>query len=262
MIFASETNKIWKVGYVSGTFDMFHIGHLNLIRRSGERCEKLVAGVLADDVVAMCKGKLPVHPLRDRMEIIGALKYVDKVDVVTMELLNKVRAWERFKFDAMFSGDDHFNDKWAGEEAGELKALGAELVFFPYTKDVNSTLLQDLTLPPIAKDADRAKGIGNVRHIFPFDKVNKGERVVIYGAGRVGDQYARQLEALEYCEVVAYADTYAKQGELFNNKPCLTPEELARSLNSFDRIVVASSLYHNEILGCLRSLGVSPEKIV
>jgi len=262
MVFASDTDKTWEVGYVSGAFDMFHIGHLNLIRRSKERCNKLIVGVIADDIVFEQKNKWPVCPLNDRMEIISALKYVDDVGIVTGELLNKVKAWEIFKFDAMFSGDDHFNEEWAGEEADELRALGAELVFFPYTNEVTSTMLQDITLPPIASNADKAKRIGDVRYVFPFGKVNKGERIVIYGAGRVGDQYARQLEVLNFCEIVAFADTNAESGSCFNGKPCLTPEELADSIDSFDRIVIASTLYHDQILTRLRYLNINPEKIV
>ena len=140
---ASETDKHWPKGYVSGSFDMFHIGHLNLLRRARERCGYLVVGVLADEIIARNKKKWPVIPLRDRMEIVAALKYVDEVDVTTEALLNKITAWEKYHFDAMFSGDDHIDDGWAWEEA-DLKARGADLVFFPYTKEVSSTLLREM----------------------------------------------------------------------------------------------------------------------
>lgn len=139
---ASETDKRWRRGYVSGSFDLFHVGHLNLIRRAKERCDYLVVGVLADECIVNGKGKRPVIPLRDRLEIISALKYVDETDVTTEPLLNKVRAWEKYRFDAMFSGDDHASDGWAWEEE-DLRERGAELVFFPYTKDVSTSLLRD-----------------------------------------------------------------------------------------------------------------------
>jgi glycerol-3-phosphate cytidylyltransferase len=145
---ACETDKHWRKGYVSGSFDMFHIGHLNLIRRARERCDYLVVGVLADECIAGAKNKPPVIPLRERLEIIAALKYVDEADVTTGALLNKVRAWEKYRFDAMFSGDDHLHDGWAREE-GALKERGADLVFFPYTKEISSTLLREI-LPPRA----------------------------------------------------------------------------------------------------------------
>jgi len=141
MIIASETNKHWKKGYISGTFDMFHIGHLNLIRQAKERCDYLIVGVLDDECVQTGKGKTPVIPLEDRIAIITAIKYVDETDITTQPLLNKVTAWEKYRFDAMFSGDDHASDGWAWEE-DELKTLGADLVFFPYTQKISTTKLK------------------------------------------------------------------------------------------------------------------------
>ena len=143
MILASETDRVWSRGYVSGSFDMFHIGHLNLLRNAKERSNWLIAGVLDDAVIEKMKGKKPVIPLNDRLEIVRAIVYVDEVDVTTFELIPKVAAWERYRFDAMFSGDDHANSKWAWDEK-ELNALGAELVFFPYTKEISTTMLRDM----------------------------------------------------------------------------------------------------------------------
>ena len=258
---ASETDKHWRKGYISGAFDLFHIGHLNLIRRSKERCDYLVVGVLTDEIVGRYKKKWPVVPLGERLEIIGALKYVDEVDITTEPLLKKMTAWEKYGFDAMFSGDDHMHDGWAIEE-DDLKERGADLVFFPYTNEVTTTLLHDMTLPPKAVGADTARAVETFRRIFPFDKVDKGERIVVYGAGRVGAQYAAQLETLDYCELTAFADTNAKSGDTFAGKRCFTPEELVSNMDGFDRIVVASAIYRDEILGLLRSLGVRPERIV
>ena len=258
---ASETDKHWHTGYVSGSFDMFHIGHLNLIRRSKERCDRLIVGILTDENIAEGKKKWPVIPLRDRMEIVSSIKYVDEVDITTKPLLNKVTAWEKYHFGAMFSGDDHVDDGWAWEEK-ELKARGADLVFFPYTKEVSTTGLRRETLPPRAENADKARKTRAFKHLFPFDKVNKGERIIVYGTGDVGAQYAGQLAALDYCEVAAFADTYAGEGALFEGKRCLKPEELPGNTGSFDRIVVASTKYHAQILERLRALGIQPGRIV
>ncbi len=258
---ASETDRRWRIGYVSGAFDMFHIGHLNLLRRSRERCDYLVAGVLTDEVVLRCKKKWPVIPLKERMEIIASLKCVDEVDRTTLPLLDKVAAWHKYHFDAMFSGDDHLHDGWAREEE-DLAMLGAELVFFPYTKEVTTTKLRIETLPPMAESGKRARSPIKISHLFPFDRVGRGERIVIYGAGRVGKQYAYQLGALKYCELLAFADSYAKAGDMFMGKDCLTPDELADIINQIDRIVVASTTYHAQILDCLRALRIEPEKIV
>jgi FlaA1/EpsC-like NDP-sugar epimerase len=117
-------------------------------------------------------------------------------------------------------------------------------------------------LPAKADGADKARKTGVFRHMFPFDKVNKGERIVIYGAGRVGSQYAGQLAALDYCDIVAFADTYAEAGGTFEGRPCLTPEELMGQAEGFDRIVIASTIYHAQILDRLRALGIRPERIV
>jgi len=258
---ASETNKRWDMGYVSGTFDMFHIGHLNLIRRSKERCNRLLVGVLSDEAVVATKKKMPVIQLSERLEIIGALKYVDEVDITTIPLLNKITAWEKYNFDAMFSGDDHLNDGWTKNE-DELKKRDADLVFFPYTKEVTTTLLQELTLQPKAENTDISVAIEYFRRLFPFDKIKKGERIVIYGIGRVGAQYASQLAALNYCEIIAYADTNAKSGDMYNGKRCLTPGELKQSLDTFERVVIATALYRDEMLNMLRTLGIPPERIV
>lgn len=134
--------KKYKVGYVSGTFDMFHVGHLNLLHRAKERSDYLIAGVLADECVQQSKGRMPVIPLEDRLAIVEGCRYVDEVDVTTPELINKISAWQKYHFDAMFTGDDHKEDGWAWEEP-QLRELGAELVFFPYTQRVSTTMLRE-----------------------------------------------------------------------------------------------------------------------
>lgn len=136
-----DDNKIWNIGYVSGSFDMFHVGHLNLLKRAKEHCNYLIVGVLDDDCIIRGKKHPPVIPLEDRLEIVKAIKYVDETDVTTKPLLNKTVAWEKYHFDAMFTGDDHASDGWAWD-GPELEKLGAELVFFPYTEKVSSTKLR------------------------------------------------------------------------------------------------------------------------
>jgi len=141
-MFAEETDRIWPIGYVSGTFDLFHVGHLNLLRNAKSRCEHLIVGVLSDAAVVRIKRKQPIITMVDRLAIVEAIRYVDEVDVTTRELLDKVKAWEKYHFDAMFSGDDHAWDNWS-KEKDALAALGAELVFFPYTQGVSTTSLRD-----------------------------------------------------------------------------------------------------------------------
>ena len=147
---ASETDKHWNKGYISGTFDMFHIGHLNLIRRTKERCDYLVVGVLSDDVVFLNKKKKPVIPINHRLEIVKAIRYVDEVDITTEPLIDKAAAWQKYGFDVMFSGDDHNGTTWLKEnEKSEFEKNGVDLIFFPYTKEITSTMLREKAQPPI-----------------------------------------------------------------------------------------------------------------
>ncbi len=175
-----EMNKHWKKGYVSGSFDMFHIGHLNLLRRAKEQCDYLVVGVLSDECIVRYKKKAPIISLEDRLEIIRACKYVDEVDITTKELLNKVSAWHKYHFDAMFTGDDHKTDGWAWEEP-ELNKLGAELVFFPYTKHVSSTQLRG-----ILKNGDNSQ-MRKVITYGTFDLLHDGHRRLLERAKALGD---------------------------------------------------------------------------
>ncbi|MDR3052618.1 MAG: adenylyltransferase/cytidyltransferase family protein [Coriobacteriales bacterium] len=138
---ATESDKRWEIGYVSGSFDLFHVGHLNLLRNAKERCDKLVVGVLSDDAIDRIKHKRPVIPCADRLAIVAAIRYVDEVDETTIALLDKIAAWQKYHFGAMFSGDDHAHDGWAHEQ-DELRKRGAELVFFPYTPSVSTSMLR------------------------------------------------------------------------------------------------------------------------
>jgi glycerol-3-phosphate cytidylyltransferase len=240
---------------------MFHIGHLNLIRRARDRCDFLIVGVLTDELIASNKKKWPVIPLKERMAIVEALRCVDRIDVTTPALIPKLAAWEKYRFDAMFSGDDWLGHPVWIEEEKELNKRGADLLYFPYTKEVSTSKLQEMTLPPPKADAAKARKLQAFTHLFPFDRVKKGERIVIYGTGRVAEQYYKQLDALEFCEIAAFSDTYCIETGGFFDKPLLPPERLAAP-GWYDRIVIASTAYFDEIVGKLRSMGISAERIV
>ena len=92
-----------RIGYVPGTFDMFHVGHLNILRRARERCDYLIVGVGTDELVESRKGRRPIVPFLERMEIVGNVRYVD--DVVPQVNMNKVEAWNNLKFDVVFVGE-------------------------------------------------------------------------------------------------------------------------------------------------------------
>ena len=133
--------KKYKIGYTTGVYDMFHIGHLNILKRAKEQCDFLVVGVSTDEVVKNYKNKTPVIPFEDRFEIIKAIKYVDKA--IPQTSMDKYLAWKQEHFDVIFHGDDWKNSKMYNEMEEKLKKEGVDFVYFPYTKDVSSTILKE-----------------------------------------------------------------------------------------------------------------------
>ena len=133
-------NKI--IGYTTGVYDMFHIGHLNVIRRAKEQCDYLIVGVSTDDLVKSEKGKTPVIPYEERAQIVEALKYVDRVVPQTDK--NKLAAWEQLGFHKMFVGSDwQGTPQWQAFER-QFAPLGVQIVYLPHTDGVSSTQLTDV----------------------------------------------------------------------------------------------------------------------
>lgn len=132
--------KKYKIGYTTGVFDMFHIGHLNILRRAKEQCEYLIVGVSTDELVQSYKNRTPVIPLEQRMAIVGAIKYVDQV--VKQTSMDKMEAFERFHFDAVFHGDDWKGSDLYNEIVKKFAAVGVDMVFLPHTDGISSTLIR------------------------------------------------------------------------------------------------------------------------
>ena len=99
----------YRIGYTTGVFDLFHIGHLNIIKKAKEKCEHLIVGVSSDEIVEGYKSTKPIIPLEERIEIVGAIKYVDQV--VVQDNFDKISAWEKYKFNVHFHGNDWENSK-------------------------------------------------------------------------------------------------------------------------------------------------------
>ena len=137
-----DEQKPYQIGLLMGVFDMFHIGHLNLIRRAKERCEYLRIGVLSDELVAKYKNKYPVIPLDERVEILEAIRYVDEV-VSIDDNPSRIMEWNRRHFDCFFSGDDYNGNSYWEWEREELRKLGADMEFFPYTQKQSTTRIRD-----------------------------------------------------------------------------------------------------------------------
>ncbi|WP_243122244.1 adenylyltransferase/cytidyltransferase family protein [Clostridium thermarum] len=132
----------YNIGYVTGAFDMFHIGHLNILRRCKERCHYLIAGVLTDEIIENEKHKTPFIPFEERIEIVKQCRYVDRAIPVDKHNTNKIDAWKELRYGCLFSGSDHENQPYWMTLQMQLRSLGSELEFFPYTQSTSSTMLQ------------------------------------------------------------------------------------------------------------------------
>lgn len=129
------------IGYTTGVFDMFHIGHLNILRKAKEQCDYLIVGVSTDELVEHDKRKQPIIPYEERAAIVSAIRYVDQV--VPQEDKNKYGAWEKYRFNKMFVGSD-----WKGTEAWQgferqLAPVGVEIVYFEHTDGISSSILRE-----------------------------------------------------------------------------------------------------------------------
>jgi glycerol-3-phosphate cytidylyltransferase len=134
-----------RVGYAPGVYDMFHVGHLNILKNARLGCDHLIAGVVSDEMAEWAKGKRPVIPLAERLEIVRNIRFVD--EAVEEDVTSKLEMWERLRFDVIIKGDD-----WRGTEKGaklerDFEPLGVEVFYLPYTVHTSSTMLrQALTL--------------------------------------------------------------------------------------------------------------------
>lgn len=135
--------KKYKIGYTTGVFDMFHIGHLNILRRAKEQCEYLIVGVSTDENVMHYKHKKPVIKFEQRKAIVEAIRYVDRV--VPQENMDKFEAWQRLHFDVMFHGSDWKGSQMFIETERKLAEVGCDVVFLPHTDGISSTILTDKT---------------------------------------------------------------------------------------------------------------------
>jgi glycerol-3-phosphate cytidylyltransferase len=140
-----------KIGYTTGVFDLFHIGHLNILKKAYSKCDFLIVGVTACETVFKYKKRYPVIPLKERLEIIKSLKYVDKV--VVQKNMDKFAAWEDLKFDVLFHGNDWKGSKMYDEIEKKLNSKGVEVEFFEYTKGTSTSSLKKYIYEEYKKDS-------------------------------------------------------------------------------------------------------------
>ena len=129
------------IGYTTGVFDLFHVGHLNILRRAKEQCDYLIVGVSTDELCESYKHKAPIIPFEERIAIVEAIRYVDEVEPQYDR--DKFAAWQRRHFDRMFVGDDWKGTPMFEELEKQFAEVGVEIVYFPYTKGTSSTTLRD-----------------------------------------------------------------------------------------------------------------------
>lgn len=134
-----------EVGYAPGAFDLFHIGHLRILQRAREHCDKLIAGVATDEAIGSAKAKSPVVPLQERLEIVAGIRYVD--EVVADPFIDKFLAWQRIGFDILFKGDDWLDTERGRNLESQLNSVNVRVVYFPYTRHISSTLLRSRLSP-------------------------------------------------------------------------------------------------------------------
>ena len=150
--------KKYNVGYVPGVFDLFHVGHLNLLINSKNNCRYLIAGVLTDEMVEFFKGRKPVIPYEQRARIVGSIKYVDEVVAVDFHNTDKLTAWELYHYDCHFAGDDH-EAAWV-ETKRQLREVGSDMVCFSYTQGTSTTMLRKKMSEPADSSNDKyGKGL-------------------------------------------------------------------------------------------------------
>jgi glycerol-3-phosphate cytidylyltransferase len=128
------------IGYAPGAYDLFHVGHLNLLRHAAQHCDELVAGVVSDEMLELTKGRAPVIPLAERLEIVRNIRFVDRVHAEVVP--DKLDTWREVGFDVIFKGDD-----WRGTPKGErlesdFARVGVRVHYFPYTMHTSSTMLR------------------------------------------------------------------------------------------------------------------------
>jgi len=130
------------LGYVPGAWDVFHIGHLNILKRARQQCERLVVGVVTDEALFQAKGRYPIVPLAERMQVVAAMDIVDAVVVDFSS--SKLDVWDRVHFDVLFKGDDWQHTPKGERLESEMASVGAAVHYFPYTAHTSSTALRQI----------------------------------------------------------------------------------------------------------------------
>ncbi len=130
------------IGYTSGVFDLFHVGHVRILKKAKSLCDRLIVAVSSDNLVKKYKNKYPIISQKERIEVVKNNKYVDYV--ITQNSLNKFLSWKKLKYDIMFVGDDWYAKKKWKDMDKDFKKLGVKIIYLPYTKGTSSTKINKI----------------------------------------------------------------------------------------------------------------------
>ena len=211
----------YEIGYVQGSFDMFHIGHLLLLQRAKTLCRYLRVGVVSDDYHKRMKGMRPCISYADRAAIVGAIREVDEVVCVEYSENGLLDLWEHHPFDCYFSGDDHAGDDFV--EALQARDIAAE--FFPYTKRISTTKLRHML---------RRRILYEWAEDYPFEQLPP--RLALYGAGNFGRSLYGKVRDCTRKEIVCWVDKKAEQLQQ-DGLPVERPDRLLKE--DFDMLLIA-----------------------
>jgi len=132
------------IGYTTGAFDLFHIGHLNIIKKAKSLCDELIVGVSTDELIYKYKQRKSIIPFSERLEIVRSIKYVDLA--IAQINLDKYEAWKKIKFNKIFVGDDWFGSQQWNMLEKKLKKNNVEFIYFPYTDNISTTKIKEIII--------------------------------------------------------------------------------------------------------------------
>lgn len=228
----------YKTGYCPGAFDMFHMGHLNLLKNAKSHCEYLIAGVVTDDVYMSYKLCPPIIPFEERFEIVSQCKYVDRAIGVVAELQDKWRAWEVLRYDCHFAGSDHEGD-WI-DLRNRLEQVGARMEFFPYTRDTSSTQIRET----LERDFVFRRYLGRIDEPV----------LVLFGAGAIADAFLERYGNI--AKPAFFVDNNSKKWGTARHGIRIESPEVLRSLSKEEIYVIVCSKYASDIGRQLVEMGI------
>ncbi|SHO48804.1 adenylyltransferase/cytidyltransferase family protein [Anaerocolumna xylanovorans] len=229
--------KKYNIGYMAGVYDLFHVGHLNMIKRAKDNCDYLIVGVLVDELVVHFKKKLPFIPFEERIEIVSSVKGVDEAVPVTFENAGKLDSWKLYHFDCQFSGSDYAEVPGWLYDKERLEEVGSTIEFFPYTESTSSTYIKKLICKEIS-----------------------GKKLFLFGAGRIGQkflQFLRNSNEDDKWNVIGFLDNNPEKNmSLIDRTIVFQPDYLTSFPDLKSITVVITTKESDEIIRQLREMGI------